>query len=215
MDLKNLDRRIRLTATLIVLANLIPVIGILFFDWDVFRILALFWLENVFIGLFAIVKLTVSRSYHEYREGLFVPLFFLVHYGGFMAGHAMVILVMYTNQFEEAARTAPLDQFLAQFLKDFSWLAAAALFFSHAWSFVANFLGNDEKKQLTVRGAMTLPYRRMVITHVALLVGGFFLVEKGQPLVGVILLVILKIALDVMFHINEHRRLSPVGLETR
>jgi hypothetical protein len=47
-----------------------------------------------------------------------------------------------------------------------------------------------------------------MITHVALLVGGFFLMEQGQPLAGLVLLVILKIVLDVTFHRREHKRLT-------
>ena len=55
---------------------------------------------------------------------------------------------------------------------------------------------------------MALPYRRMFITHVALIFGGFFLIETGQPLAGLILLILMKIALDVLFHWREHKRLG-------
>jgi uncharacterized membrane protein YadS len=55
---------------------------------------------------------------------------------------------------------------------------------------------------------MALPYRRMMITHVALIVGGFFLIETGQPLAGLILLILMKIVMDVIFHRREHKRLG-------
>jgi len=55
---------------------------------------------------------------------------------------------------------------------------------------------------------MALPYRRMMITHVALIAGGFFLIESGQPLGGLVLLILMKIALDVLFHRQEHKRLG-------
>jgi hypothetical protein len=48
----------------------------------------------------------------------------------------------------------------------------------------------------------------MVITHIALIFGGYFLVNQGQPVVGLAILVMLKIGLDIMFHLREHRRLS-------
>ncbi len=209
-DSKSLDKRLRVSSALIVLANLVPLIGVAFFGWDIFKVLALFWLENVFIGLFAIAKLTVSRAYREYREGLIVPLFFLVHYGGFMAGHGMVILIMYSSQFEDPGIIDPMEFYFLKFLLEFSWIAVVALFASHLWSFITNFLGSVEKKRLTVRDAMAMPYRRMIITHVALLVGGFFLMEQGQPLVGVVLWVLMKIALDVGFHRRQHGRLARV-----
>ena len=58
--------------------------------------------------------------------------------------------------------------------------------------------------------AMALPYKRMAITHVALILGGFFLIEKGQPLAGLVIRAFLKIALDVTFHRREHRQLNQI-----
>ena len=49
----------------------------------------------------------------------------------------------------------------------------------------------------------------MFITHIALLAGGFFLMEQGQPLGGLVLLVGMKIVLEVFFHRREHARLAP------
>jgi hypothetical protein len=201
--------RVGISATLIVLANLVPLAGVLLFEWDVFKVLALFWLENVFIGLFGVIKLTLSGAYREYREGILVPPVFLAHYGGFMMVHGMVILIMYGSQFEHPELVEPFHFYLGRFMLEFSWIAAAALFFSHLWSFMTNFLGTRERDRLTVSGAMALPYRRMLLTHVALLVGAWFLLEQGQPYVGIALLVTMKIVLDVIFHVNEHRRLAP------
>ncbi len=59
--------------------------------------------------------------------------------------------------------------------------------------------------------AMGLPYKRMFITHIALILGGFFLIKNGQPLVGLIILVLMKIALDIVFHQKEHRKLGVDG----
>jgi len=87
-------------------------------------------------------------------------------------------------------------------------VALVALLISHGWSFAENFLGNREYDRMTVGEAMAMPYKRMVITHVALIVGGFFLINQGQPVVGLAILVLLKIVLDVVFHLREHRVLE-------
>ena len=59
--------RNRLTFSIIVLiaANLLPVFGVLLWDWDVFVLL--------------------------------LPFFFMAHYGGFMFGHFMVLIGMYSG----------------------------------------------------------------------------------------------------------------------
>ena len=41
----------RASSLVLILANLIPVIGVLLYEWDVLSILLLYWAESVVIGL--------------------------------------------------------------------------------------------------------------------------------------------------------------------
>ena len=199
----------RLSIAALIAANLVPLFGVLFWDWDVFFLLLLFWSENVIIGIFGIARLIVARVSDAGVEGLFLPLFFLVHYGGFMFGHFMVLFGMYSGHLEgSGAPMGPADYY-GILAEDLNWIAVLALFGSHGWSFVENYMGKREHEQLTPGQAMALPYRRMFITHIALIAGGFFLMERGQPLGGLVLLVAMKIVLDVFFHRREHARLAP------
>jgi hypothetical protein len=198
----------RVSLPLLVAANLLPLVGVLFWDWDVFFILLLFWFENVIIGLFGIARIVVSSRSENTFEGLFLPVFFLIHYGGFMFGHFMVLLFLYSNSLAEGGGAAAPSDYYLIVLGNFSWIALLALFVSHGWSFVENFMGNREHERISPVQAMALPYRRMMITHVALIAGGFFVIESGQPLGGLILLILFKIALDVTFHRREHKRLG-------
>lgn len=198
----------RVSLALLVAANLLPLAGVLLWDWDVFALLLLFWCENVIIGLFGIARMVVAASSENTFEGLFLPVFFLVHYGGFMFGHFMVLLFMYANSFADGDTVAGPADYYRIVIENLSWVALIALFVSHGWSFVENFMGNREYDRITPGQAMALPYRRMMITHVALIVGGFFLIETGQPLGGLVLLILMKIALDLVFHRREHQRLG-------
>jgi hypothetical protein len=185
----------RVSLALLVAANLLPLVGVLFWDWDVFALLLLFWCENVIIGVFGIARMVVSASSENTFEGLFLPVFFLVHYGGFMFGHFMVLLFMYSNSFSEGGSAVkPADYYLIV-TENLSWVALIALFISHGWSFVENFMGNREHERITPGQAMALPYRRMMI-------------KNGQPLAGLVLLILMKIVLDVIFHRREHKRLG-------
>ena len=198
----------RLSAVFLVAANLVPLLGVLLWDWDVFLLLLLFWCENVVIGIFGIARMIVAGKTESAAESLFLPAFFLVHYGGFMFGHFMVLFGMYSSTIGDGGKLVePADYFLAN-TERLNWLAVVALFVSHGWSFVENYMGKREHERLTPGQAMALPYRRMFITHIALLLGGFLLVEKGEPLGGLILLVVLKIGLDLVFHRREHARLT-------
>ena len=199
----------RLSIAALVAANLVPLFGVLLWDWDVFFLLLLFWSENVVIGIFGIARLIVARVSDSGMGGLFLPLFFLVHYGGFMFGHFMVLFSLYSGNFENGGATVGPADYYGILAENLRWVAVLALFISHGWSFVENYMGKREHERLTPGQAMALPYRRMFITHIALIAGGFFLVERGQPLGGLVLLIAMKIALDVFFHRREHVRLAP------
>lgn len=192
----------------LVAANLLPLFGVLLWDWDVFLLLLLFWFENVVIGLFGIARIVVSGAHRQFQGGVFLPLFFLVHYGGFMFGHFMVLFAFYSDNEQGSGVTVVPGDYLDIMLENLNWVALVALLISHGWSFAENFLGNREYDRMTVGEAMAMPYKRMVITHVALIVGGFFLINQGQPVVGLAILVLLKIVLDVVFHLREHRVLE-------
>lgn len=195
--------RLRVSIVFLVLANLIPVFGVLYFDWDVFYVLLLFWCENVVIGIFGILRMLVSTG------NIFVAAFFTVHYGGFMMGHLVVLFAMFSGAFEdEQGKATEPEQFLEAVTDPPTLIAVLALFVSHGWSFFANFLRSDERNLLTGATAMAQPYRRMIITHVALLAGGFFLTTMGQPLPGLLLLIGMKIVMDVVFHRREHRSIA-------
>ena len=125
----------RVSLALLVAANLLPLIGVLLWDWDVFALLLLFWCENVIIGLFGIARMVVSGSEENAFEGLFLPLFFLVHYGGFMFGHLMVLVFMYSNSLPEAGSIVGPANSYRIVVENLSWVALIALFVSHGWSF--------------------------------------------------------------------------------
>lgn len=198
----------RWSLILLVAANLLPLAGVFLWDWDVFFLLLLFWCENVVIGLFGIARLVVAANNDTLRDGLFLPLFFLVHYGGFMFGHFMVLFGIYSSNVEPLGNHAQPQDYYRLVLDNLNWVAVVALFISHGWSFIENYMGRSEHERLSAMQAMGLPYKRVVITHVALILGGLLLIETGEPLAGLVILILMKIALDITFHRKEHRGLD-------
>ena len=50
------------SAILLLLANLIPLVGVLFFDWSLLTILVLYWLENGIVGFWNVPKIIMARG---------------------------------------------------------------------------------------------------------------------------------------------------------
>jgi hypothetical protein len=62
---------------------------------------------------------------------------------------------------------------------------------------------------------MFQPYGRLVILHITIIFGAFAVIGLGQPVALVALLVILKTAVDLLFHLREHARAAqPVAPPT-
>jgi uncharacterized protein DUF6498 len=53
---------------------------------------------------------------------------------------------------------------------------------------------------------LTEPYSRVVALHVTVLAGGALAHTIGAPLAALVLLVLLKTAIDLLAHLGEHRR---------
>ena len=84
-----------------VIANLLPLYGVAFLGWSVFYILLLYWSENVIIGFYNILKMAAAqggfyqKNTKEASLGkLFMIPFFIIHYGGFVGGHGLFIMVL-------------------------------------------------------------------------------------------------------------------------
>ena len=187
-------KRRQFSLTLLVLANLLPLVGVLLFDWDAGYLVLVYWSENLVIGFYTLLKILLTSG----RADIPLAPFFVVHYGGFCAGHVVFIQLLL---FQDSDPLALAAQWQFQ-------LVVAALFVSHGASFVANFLLGGERHKLTARQAMFEPYGRIVLLHVAILLGGWAALALGQPAIMLVALIALKIGMDVVLHQREHRRLA-------
>lgn len=177
--------RASLPLVALVLANLVPLVGVAFFGWSLAEVMVLFWLESAIVGVDALARMGVTGRL------LAVPLgaFFLVHYGIFMAAHLVFLVHLFVLPAEPtAAAQVPVD------LGPFTW-AALALAASHGVSFWRDFLHGPERERKLV-GHMVRPYLRIVPMHLAILGGGFFVLEAGDVRAPLVILVVLKTLVD-------------------
>lgn len=217
--------RIDLPLLALVLANLVPVFGVLLLHWDVGAIVVLYWAENLVIGFYNLLKMLVTGG----RSALGTMLFFCLHYGGFCAIHGMFVLELtqfageISGQLPDASWPGPLvviqkilyfgEQILAAAPPEFGW-ACIALLLSHGVSFLLLFVGQQEYRRTRVDALMAAPYKRITVLHVAIIIGGFMIIELGQPMGLLLALVALKIGMDIMLHRRAHRALSEPSGET-
>ena len=87
-------------------------------------------------------------------------------------------------------------------------LSSMALAVSHVVSFFVNFIGRQEYRAVSPAGQMMRVYGSVFVLHATVLGGAFLAGILGTPFAALVLLVVLKTAADLFFHLREHRRLS-------
>ena len=184
--------------------NLFPVAGVILFGWNVFLLLVLFWMENLVVGLYTVLKmLFVSRDNASWAARVSATVFFCVHYGLFTSVHGVFVFVVFGGDTIFAPETASIWDTLMGY--QLGW-GALALFASHGVSFLHNYLGSGENKHSNLSGLMQQPYGRVVILHLTIIFGGFFVMILGSPVFGLLFLVVLKTVIDIRAHLREHDR---------
>ena len=164
-------------------ANLVPLLGVLFLGWSLGDVLLLYWVESAVIGFF-----NVQRMLHAGGVvGLPLVLFFLVHYGGFMAGHMVFLQVLFLG-----GDADDLPRMLVPLLLPILGLVAG-----HGVAFWRDFLRNPVAWERSVGEWMFAPYPRIMAMHVTLLAGAFLAQFLGTPAPALALLVVLKTLIDV------------------
>ena len=206
----------------LVVANLIPLIGVLFFGWSVWNILVIYWLENGIVGVINVLKMSVATG-GEVTAGVtfmvngrpatsatkmgLIP-FFIVHYGIFWFVHGIFVLTLpaFFSLMSDDGMTLDLGPVV---------FAAVGLAISHGLSFWWNFLHGGEYQRTTAAALMFAPYKRLVALHITIIFGAFAVMFTGAPAAAVAVLVAIKTAIDLGLHLAEHRgELTPRGVVT-
>jgi hypothetical protein len=196
-----------LSAWVLIAANLLPLYGVLFWNWEVFPLLVLFWLENVVIGALNALKMLCADPADAalWAGKLFMVPFFCFHYGMFTAVHGVFVFSLFGGK---AYDTHGLWVFgsVGRVANEFHlWLPIAALVASHLFSFFWNTLFRGEFRRSSLGALMARPYARVVILHLTILAGGFAAMALGSPLWALLLLLGIKTAIDLLTHLKEHR----------
>jgi hypothetical protein len=201
---KSLLERLRASTLALIVANLMPLIGVLAMNWDVTPIMIFYWAENLVIGFYNVLKMRLAQGLvtgsnttlngrpvqQSDRRALIV--FFILHYGIFTLCHGIFILAM----------------FGAKFRGVFSELGLALLFLtiSHGISYRRNFIGRGEYQRVAFTHLFWQPYQRVIIMHLTILLGGTWAQAKGSPVYALLVLVSLKTLIDITLHLLEHRK---------
>lgn len=188
------------TLVAVVVSNLLPILAVVEGAASAGDVFALYWLENVVVGVFTVVKVltaegipksqvrTSGPAFDMHSSQVALAGFFCLHYGIFTFVHGIftVVIIVTSGGFSAGAGY---------------WLVTiTAMVASYLISLGVEWFGRDQKLTVSPAAAMIAPYPRMLVLHVGLIVGFMFVVEKqaGDALWSVVILFGLKTLADSM-----------------
>jgi hypothetical protein len=171
----------------LVAVNAIPLAGVLWFGWNVFEVLILFWFENVAIGVAHTIRLSISTRTNGDSSPFSTTSFFAMHYGLFTFVHGLFTFLIFgiAGGGWKGGTSGALGP-------------VAAII---AWQ--AIYLAIDTIRTERFRGRapgdmMFEPYPRVFALHLTVLAGGWFVAEAGSPVWALAILVAIKSICDVV-----------------
>jgi hypothetical protein len=201
---------LRPSAIALIAANCVPLVGVFVFRWEVFSLVFLFWFENAIIGVLNAVKMIFASPQEkaQWAAKIFLVPFFCVHYGMFTFVHGVFVIVLFGGGMKPGGFPS-----FATFVKtmrelNLGW-AVLGLFVSHAFSLIYNYFVRGECRRAAVTALMGQPYGRIVVLHLAIILGGMLMLALKSPVFGLALLVVLKTLLDLSAHVRERAKFAP------
>lgn len=200
---------------LVLIADLLPVAGILFWGWDGFVLLMLYWMETAIIAFWALARiLTLPDDPAESKRNLFLRLggrlfltgFFLVHSSGFMAGHLLFLWTLYAGHWRDTIHT-PQDFWRDIMLGYELWIPLGMLFIGRGaafvWDLYRQLRGMDQRPPNDdgmdkIVGSL---YGRIILMHLVVIFGVWVAMKIGST-GPYLLLIALKTVFDLYMHVS-------------
>lgn len=202
----------QITSTIaLLIGNLLPIVGVVLWDWDVRSIMTLYWSENLILGGITLLKMGYLSGFKA------IPniLSFLVVFGVACVVHAIIINVLFPGDIPGgltgiAPTVFDLDS-LARFFTHLLgsifdsadtlwWWTFVALTVSHLISFLLNWIGQQEYLQDTTESVAMELYWRLYTLHFTMMLGGRAITMLGAH---VVILVLIKVVFDLLMHGSE------------
>ena len=193
-------RNVALVASISI--NLLPIVGVLFWSWDAFALIALYWLENLVIGARTVLSMLYAGVHVKSNAvvlGVPMAAFFTVHYGLFCFVHGVFVVSLFGPDSSDPG-SGLFDLFGVM-----SGLFAAEPNFALGFLAIVAWQGVQFVLSV-VRGTllkaapgelMGAPYPRILVLHFTILVSGAVVTALGLKAAGAVLLALIKTAFDV------------------
>lgn len=172
----------------LLIANLIPVIGVWFLKWSAKEVFLVYCLETIIIGIFTLLKLLIAGLFARKTDVWqktggdvskqpfwFFMLFFLIHYGMFVA---IQMGIFFSVSGIGNERDITFWNFFSKWpslLTSEGYIMLGVFVISYGFRTISDFILTGDYKTSSLGYLMFQPYGRIFIQQVTVILGSMFL----------------------------------------
>ncbi len=189
----------------IILWNLTPLAGVLFFGWEAISVFVCYALETIVIGIFNVFKLIAVNYYglppqpdEKGVQGWGIIPFFLVHYYLFVFIQLSIFFPIAGSG--SLGPLAFINNLFSLTLKSDYNIALGLFVANNAYLFVTDFILPRTYQKRSVLQQMFEPYTRIFVQQFVVILGAMVYTLSGSGIFIVVLLVVIKTWFDLLLY---------------
>lgn len=219
--MKNLfKQKITTTDTLFILVNLVPLVGVWFYNWDPTEIFIIYCFETLIVGIMTVVKLFITTLFKKKDElenggstsqvsGYFFIFFFIIHFGFFVFVQMTIFLSIISIEGLKGGPSAffKLISNPTQYIGNVGILLILMFFVTYGFAVIKDFILPQKYKTVSMAETMFSPYGRIFVQQFVVIIGSFILLFNASK-IFILIFVITKIFFELLVRFDKLKMLS-------
>jgi len=196
----------------LLLANLLPVIGVWFFNWSAKEVFLVYCLETIIIGFFTLVKLLITglikkkddwqnQGNTSKQPFWFFMLFFIAHYGMFVAIQMGLFFGVSGIGDEQGITFFNFFSKWPLLLTNDAYIMLGVFIVSYGFRLSTDYILTGDYKNSSLGYLMFQPYGRIFIQQITVIIGSIFL-SFGAGKIFILIFATIKIYFEVFVDLD-------------
>jgi len=203
-----IKRKLSQSDYLLIAANLIPVYGVWFLDWSAKEVFVVYCFETIIIGFFTLLKMGVTgviKKKDDWQNpgggttkqpALFFMLFFLVHYGMFVAIQMGMFFAVSGIGKDNGIGFFNFFSKLPLLMSNETYIMLGGFMVSYAFRNITEYILSGEYRTASLSYLMFQPYGRIFVQQLTVILGSMFL-GFGAGKIFILIFALVKIFFEV------------------
>jgi len=198
----------------LLIANLLPVAGVWFLDWNPKEVFLVYCFETIIIGFFTLVKLGITGAFKKKDDwsnqsnvttkqpAIFFMIFFLVHYGMFVT--IQMSMFFGVSGIGDDAGIGFFNFFLKwpELITYEGGIMLSVFIVSYGFRMINDYVLSGEYKTAPLGYIMFQPYGRIFVQQITVILGSMLL-QFGAGKIFILVFAFIKIFFEVFVDFNE------------